>query len=115
MQTQRQPQPIDYANAVAAFVAKMSLERAVQVYDFVRFLQSQSIYPSPIPAPIPIEGEEDWLNDTEEQMQAEDALWTATQARHRDQFTALAIAARREIDTGTTQPLFAVDGELALP
>jgi hypothetical protein len=110
MQTEQQPQPIDYAKAIAALVAKMSLERAAQVYDFVRFLQSQSAYPSPTAL-----AEENWLNDSEEQMQAEDALWAASQARHHDKFAALAAAARTEIEAGTTQLLFSADGELALP
>jgi len=65
MQTEQQPQPIDYAKAIATLVAKMSLERAAQVYDFVRFLQSQSAYSAPT-----VLVEEDWLEDTEEQMQA---------------------------------------------
>jgi hypothetical protein len=110
MQTEQQPQPIDYAKAIATLVAKMSLERAAQVYDFVRFLQNQSTYPSP-----PDLAEVDWLDDTEEQLQAEDALWETMQARHHDRFSALAAAARAEIDAGTTQPMFTPKGELALP
>ena len=108
MQTERQPQPIDYANAVAVLVAKLSLERAAQVYDFVRFLQSQSVDPSTLLK------EEEWLNDPENQLQAEDALWEAMQTRHRDKFSALAGAALAEIEAGTTQPMFTADGELAL-
>lgn len=64
-----------------------------QVYDFVRYLQRQSTYPSPITAE-----EDDWLEDSEEQMQAEDALWDASHARHQDKFAALAAVARAEID-----------------
>jgi hypothetical protein len=79
----------------------MSPECAAQVYDFVRFLQHQSNYPSPITAE-----EDDWLDDREEQMQAEDARWAAAQVRHRDKFASLVAAARAEIDAGTTEPLF---------
>ncbi|MEZ4710993.1 MAG: hypothetical protein R3A44_27595 [Caldilineaceae bacterium] len=93
MQTKQQLQPSDYAKAVAALVANMSLDRAAQVYDFVRYLQRQSTYPSPITAE-----EDDWLEDSEEQMQAEDALWDASLARHPDKFAALAAAAREEIN-----------------
>ena len=94
MQTEQQLQPTDYARVVAALVAELSLERAAQVYDFVRFLQSQP------PESLPTRSaEEDWLNDTEEQMQIEDALWAAVQARHHDEFSALATAARVEIDS----------------
>lgn len=79
----------------------MSLERAAQVYDFVRFLQSQPAYPPPL-----ADEDDDWLNDSEEQMQAEDALWEAAQVRHQAQFTALATTARAEIRTGADQPMF---------
>jgi hypothetical protein len=110
MQTEQQPQPVDYAKAIATLVAQMSLERAAQVYDFVRFLQHQPTHPS-----FPVLAEADWLDDTEEQLQAEDALWEEMQARHRTQFSALAAAARAEIDAGTTQPMFTPNGDLALP
>ena len=42
MPTKEQSQPVDYARAVVALVVDMSMECAAQVYDFVRFLQSQS-------------------------------------------------------------------------
>lgn len=109
MQAEQQPQSIDYAEAIAVLVATMPPERALQVYDFVRFLQSQST-----PAPT-LSAETEWLSDTEEQMQAEDALWSASQARHRARFAALIAAARAEIEAGATQPMFTADGELALP
>lgn len=48
----------------------------------------------------------DWLDDSEEQLQAEDALWEAASNRQRDQFAALANAARAEIAAGTTQSMF---------
>lgn len=41
--------------------------------------------------------DEDWLNDSEEEMQAEDALWAESMARHPEQFAALSAAARAEI------------------
>ncbi len=110
MQTEQQLQPVDYANAVAALVADISSERAAQVYDFVRFLRSQPTYPSPITAE-----DDHWLDDTEEQMQAEDARWNAAQARHRDKFATVAAAARAEIDAGATEPMFTTDGEFTLP
>lgn len=55
--------------------------------------------------------ETDWLNDSEEQMQAEDALWDASRKRHRDRFSAVAAAARAEIDAGATQPMATPDGD----
>ena len=59
--------------------------------------------------------EDDWLDDSEEQLQAEDALWVATQVRHHDKFASLIAAARAEIDVGTAEPLFTKNGELKLP
>lgn len=109
MSTQLQPQPVDYAKAIAMLVAQMSLERAVQVYEYVRFLESQPTYPPPIKS-----DDEDWLNDTEEQLQAEDTLWEAASARHREQFAAFAAAARTEIASGTAQPMFTDEGEFAV-
>jgi hypothetical protein len=94
MLTKESRGPKDYARATAAIVRGMSLERAAQVYDFARFLKTQPAGPSPIPG-VP----DAWLNDSEEQMQAEDALWNAAYARHREEFSTLRETARREIET----------------
>lgn len=83
----------DYARAVAAIMAALPLERAAEVYDFACFLQVQRASPSPI-----VEETDDWLNDSEELMQAEDAVWDAVYARHGDKFLTLREAARVEID-----------------
>ena len=56
--------------------------------------------------------DDDWLNDTEEQMQAEDALWDATVARQAEKFAALRKAAYVEIKAGATQPMFDERGKL---
>ncbi|MBI1929247.1 hypothetical protein HYR99_34000 [Candidatus Poribacteria bacterium] len=106
MQKQVVSQSIDYAQAIAELVATMPIERAAQVYDFARFLQAQSVSSS-----LSDKGADVWLNDSEEQMQAEEALWDAAYARHRDKFSALAEAARAEITAGTTQPMFDENGE----
>lgn len=50
--------------------------------------------------------DDDWLNDSAEQLQAEDALWGAANARHGDRFAVLAQAAREEIAAGATRPMF---------
>ena len=107
MQTPMVTRPIDYAKAIAELVAKMTAERAAQVYDFARFLQTQ-----PAELPFVDASDEDWLNDTEEQIQAEDALWNNTEARRRVQFAALEKVARAEIAANTTQPMFDEHGEL---
>ena len=98
----------DYARATAAIVRAMSLERAAQVYDFARFLQTQPAGPSPIP-----EDSDGWLNDSEEQMQAEDALWDAAYSRHSEEFSTLRETAREEIQSGVTKPLFDEQGNVA--
>jgi len=98
----------DYARATAAIVRAMSLERAAQVYDFARFLQTQPAGPSPIP-----EDSDGWLNDSEEQMQAEDALWDAAYSRHSEEFSTLRETAREEIQSGVTKPLFDAQGNVA--
>jgi hypothetical protein len=72
----------------------MPLERAAQVYDFARFLQEQPAGLSPISA-----DPDAWLDDSEEQMQAEDEMWDAAYSRHREQFAAV-----RETALGVSRP-----------
>ena len=55
--------------------------------------------------------DDDWLEDSEEQLQAEDAQWEATYARHRNQFHVLAEEARAEIAAGVTRPMFRERGK----
>ena len=58
--------------------------------------------------------DDDWLEDSEEQLQAEDAVWEATYARHRDKFHVLAEEARAEIAAGDTRPMFREHGKRKL-
>ncbi len=96
----------DFAQAIAELVAKMPIERAAQAYDFVRFLQTLPTHTSLV------EDDNDWLNDSEEQMRAEDALWDGVYARHSAKFNTLAEAARAEITAGVTKPMFSDRGEI---
>ena len=98
----------DYASATAAIMKAMPIERAAQVYDFARFLQAQPEGGSPS-----AEDPDAWLNDSEEQMQGEDAAWDAVYARHREGLAALRDTARDEIEAGATQPLFDEHGNAA--
>lgn len=108
MQQKTTNRPIDYARAIAKLVAEMSVERAAQVYDLARFLQAR-------PAHTQLgEHDDDWLNDTEEQIQAEDALWDAAYVRQGDKFATLREAAHAEIEAGTTQPMFDEHGKLVV-
>ena len=109
MQAQMPPQSGDYARVIAAIVARMPIERAAQVYDFVRFLQEQPASTLLIEA-----GDDDWLNDDESRMAAEDEQWEATYERHHEKFAALAEAARAEIAANTTQSMFDEDGNFVL-
>jgi hypothetical protein len=45
---------------------------------------------------------DEWLNDGEEQMPAEDDVWEAAYARHKDKFLTLRAIARAEIDAGAS-------------
>ena len=62
--------------------------------------------------PKPQENADEWLNDTEEQMAAEDVAWETTYRRHRDEFLALRETAQAEIDARQTRPMFDEHGNL---
>lgn len=98
-----------YAEAVAEVVAVLPPARAAQVYDFARFLQEQ-----PNASPVAPGNDDDWLSDSEEQLQAEDAQWAAFYEQRGAQFSQLRERARHEIASGETPPLFHEDGDLAL-
>lgn len=98
-----------YAEAVAEVVAVLPPARAAQVYDFARFLQAQSTAFTP-----PLGDDDDWLNDPEEQLQAEDAQWAAFYEQRAGQFLQLRERVQREIAAGETQPLFKEDNSVAL-
>jgi len=91
----------DDAQVVAELVASLPPERSAEVYDFARFLQSQPVAPDAQHAE-----ENDWLNDTEAQMQAEDVRWQAANDQHRAAFHQLRERALREIAAGEMEPLF---------
>lgn len=111
MELQTQVQPLDYAQALSKLVAKMPTSQVAQVYDFACFLQARPI----IVAPQVLEDDDDdWLNDSEEELEAEDALWDAALSRHHEKFTALAETAQAEIKAGTTKPMFNKQGEFAI-
>ncbi|MCX7708134.1 MAG: DUF2281 domain-containing protein [Anaerolineae bacterium] len=97
----------DYARAIAELVATLPPERAAQVYDFARFLQSQAVQSNPAE-------EDDWLNDTEAELQAEDARWQAFYERNQAEFLRLRERALGEVAAGETEPLFDENGDLTL-
>lgn len=97
----------EYAQAIAELVATLPPERAAQVYDFARFLQAQGTPPQ-------LAAEDDWLNDTEADMQAEDAQWQAFYERHQAELASLRRRALEEIAAGDTEPLFDEEGDVRL-
>jgi hypothetical protein len=109
MTTREISQSKEYAQAVAAIMITMPPERAAQVYDFARFLQGRKAAPSPL-----AEDADEWLNDSEEQMQAEDAAWEAAYARRQGKFLTLREAARAEIEAGSTEAMYDANGDLVL-
>lgn len=56
--------------------------------------------------------DDDWLMDSEEQLQDEDAQWEATLERRKEEFAALEAEARAEIARGVTQPMFDEHGNV---
>jgi hypothetical protein len=88
----------------------MSAEGAAQVYDFACFLQARRSSSRPVD-----QTDDGWLQDTEEQMQAEDALWEATRVRHSDGFAALADTARAEIRAAPRVAPAAATAEVTSP
>lgn len=100
--------PNDFAQAVAELVASLPIERAAQVYDFARFLQTQS------PSVENVGVDLAWLDDSEEEMQAEDVKWEGFYRQNRERFMALREAALDEISAGKPQPMFDEGGEFAV-
>lgn len=96
MQRSNAPDSSDYAKAITSLVTAMPVEHAAEVYDFARFLRSRAASLTSRDLE-----DEDWLNDSEEEMQTEEALWETAFDRRRDTFAALADAARVEIAEST--------------
>ena len=94
-----------YERKLIGIVRRLPPERISEVIDFAQFLESQV---------VKVQDEDDWLNDSEEQMQTEDALWDAARARDRGKSATLAETARAEIAAGATEPMFDERGELAI-
>jgi hypothetical protein len=95
----------DYAREIAKLVATMPVERAAQVYDFARFLKSASA-----DTPSPISEEDDWLNDSPQQIADEDMAWDAAFARNRHKIRTVAKEAIEDYRTGRTEQISGPDG-----
>ena len=93
-----------YEQALINIVRTLPVERVVQILDYARYVQSQTI--------------EDFgfLDDdeTEEEILADEARWDAQFAATQDDLKKMADKVRAEIRAGCTMPMvFTKDGKLA--
>jgi hypothetical protein len=96
--------PSAYEQALISIVRTLPVERIVQILDYARYIQSQTV--------------EDFgfLDDdeTEEEILADEALWDAQFAATQDDLKKMADKVRAEIRAGRTMPMvFTKDGNLA--
>ena len=104
MKVKTASQPSAYEQALISIVRTLPVERIVQVLDYARYIQSQTV--------------EDFgfLDDdeTEEEILADEALWDAQFAATQDDLKKMADKVRAEIRAGRTMPMvFTKDGKLA--
>jgi hypothetical protein len=96
-------QPSAYEQALISIVRTLPVERIVQILDYARYIQSQTI--------------EDFgfLDDdeTEEEILADEARWDAQFAATQDDLKKMADKVRAEIRAGRTMPMVFKDGRLA--
>ena len=104
MKVKTASQPSAYEQALISIVRTLPLERIVQILDYARYIQSQTI--------------EDFgfLDDdeTEEEILADEARWDAQFAATQDDLKKMADKVRAEIRAGRTMSMvFTKDGKLA--
>ena len=97
-------QPSIYEQALISIVRTLPVERLVQILDYARYIQSQTV--------------EDFgfLDDgeTEEEILADEALWDAQFAATQDGLEKMADKVRADIQAGLTTPMiFTKDGRSA--
>ncbi len=94
MQTQASPK-IDYTKAIVAIVDTLPIERRMQVYEYVLFLQSRS----------------QAADTTQAQVEVDEAWWDAQFAATDDaKLAALVESVEAEIQAGHTMPMFDEQG-----
>jgi len=104
MEKQTTSEPSSYEQALINIARKLPIERVVQILDYARYIESQTI--------------EDFglLNDdeTEEEILADEACWDAQFAATQDGLKKMADKVRADIQAGRTMPMvFTKDGEVA--
>jgi len=96
-------QPSAYEQALINIVRTLPVERIVQILDYARYIQSQTIK------------DFDILDDdeSEEEILADEARWDAQFAATQDSLKKMADKVRAEIHAGRTMPMvFTKDGRL---
>lgn len=93
-------------------IASMNNKQLALWYDIGRTIQTRL---TPSTSNQDITEDDDWLNDTEEQIAAEDALWDATTERYIDKFDKLTARIDDEIRAGHTQAMFDANGDFIDP
>jgi hypothetical protein len=104
MGTQTALQPSVYEQTLVSILRTLPVERVVQILDYARYIQSQTI--------------EDFglLDDdeTEEEILADEARWDAQFAATQDGLEKMADKVRADIRAGLTTPMvFTKDGRIA--
>ena len=88
-------------------IASMNNKQLALWYDIGRTIQTRL---TPATSNQDITDDDDWLNDTEEQIAAEDALWDATTAKYSENLSRLGDA----IANSPSLPMFGPDGRWLL-
>lgn len=97
-------QPSVYEQTLIAIVQTLPVERAAQILDYARYIQSQTIKDSGV-----LDSDE-----TEEEILADEARWNAQFAATQDGLEKMADKVRTDIRAGRTMPMvFTPDGKIA--
>jgi len=104
MKEQAAWQPTAYEQALIGIVRALPVERVAQILDYARYIQSQT--------------REDFRllddDETEEEIQADEARWDALFAATQDGLKKMADQVRADIRAGRTMPMvFTKDGGIA--
>jgi uncharacterized protein YcaQ len=104
METPTTSQTSAYEQALTSIVRTLPIERVLQILDYARYIQSQVI--------------EDFnlleIDETEEEILADEARWDAQFAATQDGLKKMADKVRAEISAGRAMPMvFTQDGGLA--
>ena len=95
MQTQISPTRED----ILAIVATMTREQLALLYEVATAIRQRAIAPAVDDVP-------DFLQATEEELAAEDALWATMTAKHADKLAKISERITNEIEADETLPMF---------